>query len=447
MNIKNLMLILVALIVAACGGGNSTKTDPTNDPVIDPSDPPISSPVLSSVEFFYLGEDFEQTEDDIAATIVEFFTHSVSGENVASISGFEGNYFEFPEEEPEAYTASFETIVEDHVFINMFTSFFVDSEEKIYLDSSPIDFYSRDVSEGCKELTFDTTQLTGEIDYSDDVDGVEVSGISTCDRNWASSTSYESISRKYPDYVGVNNNILAVVEGRDGQAIGYTFLTSDDYLGNTRIYLESLLTEFIQVSITNPTSRSVVFDIWAINNDPLRSSFRIGSYQSEPDQTTNMNVINLEADKYNSNVSWFQVGNAYDRFQWYFANIASEIIPTEMNVKLATGAFTDIVINYGEQMDVVWLGEELDGYDSVNITIAGETLYGENFRWEINAPNTGTITIPYFPNIVQPDFSTGIDFSIRLRASNSDVYDYAALNASVFLQCFAAECEDIAYFE
>ena len=152
MNIKNLMLILVALIVAACGGGNSTKTDPTNDPVIDPSDPPISSPVLSSVEFFYLGEDFEQTEDDIAAPIVEFYTHSVSGENVTTISGFEGNRFEFPEEEPEAYTASFETIVEDHVFINMFTSFFVDSEEKIYLDSSPIDFYRRDVSEGCKEI-------------------------------------------------------------------------------------------------------------------------------------------------------------------------------------------------------------------------------------------------------------------------------------------------------
>ncbi|MDO6422625.1 hypothetical protein [Saccharophagus degradans] len=447
MNIKNLMLILVALIVAACGGGNSTKTDPTNDPVIDPSDPPISSPVLSSVEFFYLGEDFEQTEDDIAATIVEFFTHSVSGENVTTISGFDGNRFEFPEEEPEAYTASFETIVEDHVFINMFTSFFVDSEEKIYLDASPIDFYSRDLSEGCKELTFDATQLTGEIDYSDDVVGVKVSGISTCDQYWSSSTRHESISRKYPEYVGVNNNILAVVEGRDGQAIGYTFLTSDDYLDNTRIYLDSLLTDFTQVSITNPTSRGVDFDIWAINNDPLSSSFSIGSYHSDADQTTNMNVINLDADEYAANVSWSQGGNSYDRLQWYFANIVSETIPTEMNVKVATGAFTDIVINYGEQIDVVWLGEELDGYNSVNITVAGETLYGEHFRWEIYAPNTGTITIPYFPHIIQPDFSAGIDFNIRLHASNSEVYDYAALNAFVLLQCFEAECEDIAYFE
>ncbi|ABD83213.1 hypothetical protein [Saccharophagus degradans] len=447
MNIKNLTIILPALIVAACGGGNSTKTDPVSNPVIDPSDPPISSPVLSSVEFFYIGEDFEQTEDDVVAPIAEFYTHSVSGENVASISGFEGNRFEFPEEEPEAYTASFETIVEDHVFINIFTSFFVGSEEKIYLDSSPIDYYTRDESEGCKELTFDASQLTGEINYGDDVEGVGVSGLSACDRSWSRSTSYNSISRTYPDYVGANDNILAVVEGRDGHTIGYTFLTSDDYLDNTRIYLESLLTEFIQVSIINPTSRSVVFDIWAINNDPLRSSFRIGGYQSEADQTTNMNVINLEADKYNSNVSWFQVGDSYDRFQWYFANIASETIPTEMDVKVATGAFTDIVINYGEQMDVVWLGEELDGYDSVNITIAGETLSGEHFRWEIYAPNTGAITIPYFPNIIQPDFSAGIDFNIRLHASNSEVYDYAALRAFVLLHCFEAQCEDIAYFE
>ena len=79
------MLILVALIVAACGGGNSTKTDPTNDPVIDPSDPPISSPVLSSVEFFYLGEDFEQTEDDIAAPIVEFYTPLVKYEKFSTV--------------------------------------------------------------------------------------------------------------------------------------------------------------------------------------------------------------------------------------------------------------------------------------------------------------------------------------------------------------------------
>ncbi|MBU2986552.1 hypothetical protein KO528_14410 [Saccharophagus degradans] len=447
MNIKNLMLILVALIVAACGGGNSTKTDPTNDPVIDPSNPPISSPVLSSVEFFYLGEDFEQTEDDIAAPIVEFYTHSVSGEKVTTISGFDGNRFEFPEEEPEAYTASFETIVEDHVFVNIYTSFFVDSEEKIYLDASPIDFYSRDLSEGCKELTFDATQLTGEIDYSDDVVGVKVSGISTCDQYWSSSIRHESISRKYPDYVGVNNNILAVVEGTHGQTIGYTFLTSDDYLDNTRIYLDSLLTDFTQVSITNPTSRYVDFDIWAINNDSLRSSFSIGSYNSKGNQATNMNVINLVADKYNSNVSWFQIGTPYDRFQWYFASIVSETIPTEVNVKAATGAFTDIVINYGEQMDVIWLGEELDVYDRVNIIIAGETLSGEHFRWEIYAPNTGTITIPYLPGIVQPDFSTGTYFNISLDASNSDVNEDAALNAFVLLQCFEAPCEDVAYFE
>lgn len=399
--------------------------------------------VAASANFVFIPHPFTtQSPDNKPAPISSLYVHRIDGSELETVTTIQENVALFVDTIPEAYTAVFESSVDEQKLLSAYTSFFLD-EEGYNLVSEAAN-YSYEYEGDCKTLTFDRSAISDE--YSD-AQYLRVESNHFCDREWSVRTEDEELIERIKEETEAENNVLVTLEGQQKNIIGYRWITSDTYSDSDRISIASLESTFKIVPVVNDSDENPDVAVIGFQDRPNDIDFLIGQYAPNVFELNgSMNVIEYSAPEYLVIEQYFEVFGDIDGYRQHYRTTATQSIPDEIILAGQSASFEHVEMQFGSDINVNWAGAGLERFPQIQITINGKYDDGRDFLWVIKAPNTGSVTVPMIPDVGNPVFeSFESRIYLQLYAKQGTVEENT--DVSLFLDCDLASCYKNIYID